>query len=178
METDSTPELVSKVYKKLQENIEKYRNVVKRPLTLTEKILSGHLQEISHENIDGGKNYVFLIPDRVALQDVTGQMVMLQFMQAGLEQTSLPTTVHCDHLIRAQVEGDTDMKVSLDENSEVFNFLQSSSAKYGCGFWKPGAGIIHQVVLENYAFPGGLMIGTHGASFRRIVGTTSGFFLG
>ena len=160
METDSTPELVSKVYKKLQENIEKYRNVVKRPLTLTEKILSGHLQEIPHENIDGGKNYVFLIPDRVALQDVTGQMVMLQFMQAGLEQTSLPTTVHCDHLIRAQVEGDTDMKVSLDENSEVFNFLQSSSAKYGCGFWKPGAGIIHQVVLENYAFPGGLMIGT------------------
>ena len=160
METDSTPELVSKVYKKLQENIEKYRNVVKRPLTLTEKILSGHLQEISHENIDGGKNYVFLIPDRVALQDVTGQMVMLQFMQAGLEQTSLPTTVHCDHLIRAQVEGDTDMRVSLDENSEVFNFLQSSSAKYGCGFWKPGAGIIHQVVLENYAFPGGLMIGT------------------
>ncbi len=160
METDSTPELVSKVYKKSQENIEKYRNVVKRPLTLTEKILSGHLQEISHENIDGGKNYVFLIPDRVALQDVTGQMVMLQFMQAGLEQTSLPTTVHCDHLIRAQVEGDTDMKVSLDENSEVFNFLQSSSAKYGCGFWKPGAGIIHQVVLENYAFPGGLMIGT------------------
>ena len=107
-----------------------------------------------------GKNYVFLRPDRVALQDVTGQMVMLQFMQAGLEQTSLPTTVHCDHLIRAQVEGDTDMKVSLDENSEVFKFLQSAAAKYGCGFWKPGAGIIHQVVLENYAFPGGLMIGT------------------
>ena len=160
METDSTPELVSKVYKKLQENIEKYRNVVKRPLTLTEKILSGHLLEITHENIDGGKNYVFLKPDRVALQDVTGQMVMLQFMQAGLEQTSLPTTVHCDHLIRAQVEGDTDMKVSLDENSEVFKFLQSAAAKYGCGFWKPGAGIIHQVVLENYAFPGGLMIGT------------------
>jgi len=160
VETDSTPELVSKVYKKLQENIEKYRNVVKRPLTLTEKILSGHLQEITNENIDGGKNYVFLKPDRVALQDVTGQMVMLQFMQAGLEQTSLPTTVHCDHLIRAQVEGDTDMKVSLDENSEVFKFLQSAAAKYGCGFWKPGAGIIHQVVLENYAFPGGLMIGT------------------
>ena len=160
METDSTPELVSNVYKKLQENIEKYRNVVGRPLTLTEKILSGHLQEIPDKNLDGGKNYVFLRPDRVALQDVTGQMVMLQFMQAGLDQTSLPTTVHCDHLIRAQVEGDTDMKVSLDENSEVFKFLQSAAAKYGCGFWKPGAGIIHQVVLENYAFPGGLMIGT------------------
>ena len=160
MEIDSTPELVSKVYKKLQENIEKYRSVVKRPLTLTEKILSGHLEEISNENIDGGKTYVFLRPDRVALQDVTGQMVMLQFMQAGLEQTSLPTTVHCDHLIRAQVEGDTDMKIALDENNEVFKFLQSASSKYGCGFWKPGAGIIHQVVLENYAFPGGLMIGT------------------
>ena len=160
MEIDSTPELVSNVYKKMQENIEKYRNVVGRPLTLTEKILSGHLEEISGKNLDEEKNYVFLRPDRVALQDVTGQMVMLQFMQAGLKQTFLPTTVHCDHLIRAQVEGDTDMKVSLDENNEVFKFLQSAAAKYGCGFWKPGAGIIHQVVLENYAFPGGLMIGT------------------
>ena len=160
METDTTPELVSDVYDKLKQNIEKYRSVVGRPLTLTEKILSGHLDEISDKNLDSEKNYVFLKPDRVALQDVTGQMVMLQFMQAGLEQTSLPTTVHCDHLIRAKVEGDTDMKVSLDENNEVFKFLQSAAAKYGCGFWKPGAGIIHQVVLENYAFPGGLMIGT------------------
>ncbi|HJL67622.1 MAG TPA: aconitate hydratase, partial [Nitrosopumilus sp.] len=130
------------------------------PLTLTEKILSGHLHDIDEKNFTGGKDYVFLKPDRVALQDVTGQMVMLQFMQAGLKQASLPTTVHCDHLIRAEVRGDLDMKVSLDENSEVFKFLQSASAKYGCGFWKPGAGIIHQVVLENYAFPGGLMIGT------------------
>ena len=160
METDTTPELVSKVYLKLKENIVKYRNVVGRPLTLTEKILSGHLNKIDDTVFNGGKDYVFLKPDRVALQDVTGQMVMLQFMQAGLKQTSLPTTVHCDHLIRAEVQGDIDMKVSLDENSEVFKFLQSASAKYGCGFWKPGAGIIHQVVLENYAFPGGLMIGT------------------
>ncbi len=160
MEIDSTPQLVSRVYKKLQENIEKYRNVVGRPLTLTEKILSGHFENISDKSLDGGKEYVFLRPDRVALQDVTGQMVMLQFMQAGIKQTSLPTTVHCDHLIRAQVEGDTDMKVSLNENNEVFKFLQSAAGKYGCGFWKPGAGIIHQVVLENYAFPGGLMIGT------------------
>ena len=160
MEIESTPELVSGVYKKLEENITKYRDVVGRPLTLTEKILSGHLQEIPDKNLDGGKNYVFLRPDRVALQDVTGQMVMLQFMQAGLPQTSLPTTVHCDHLIRAKIAGEEDMKVSLDENSEVFKFLQSASAKYGCGFWRPGAGIIHQVVLENYAFPGGLMIGT------------------
>ena len=160
MEIDTTPELVSNAYLKLKENIVKYRNVVGRPLTLTEKILSGHLNKIDDTIFTGGKDYVFLKPDRVALQDVTGQMVMLQFMQAGLKQTSLPTTVHCDHLIRAEVQGDVDMKVSLDENSEVFKFLQSSCAKYGCGFWKPGAGIIHQVVLENYAFPGGLMIGT------------------
>jgi len=160
VEIDSTPELVSRVYKKLQKNIEKYRKLVGRPLTLTEKLLAGHLEQISDKNLDEGKKYVFLRPDRVALQDVTGQMVMLQFIQAGIKQTSLPTTVHCDHLIRAQVEGDTDMKVSLGENNEVFNFLQSASGKYGCGFWKPGAGIIHQVVLENYAFPGGLMIGT------------------
>ena len=160
MEIETTPKLVSNVYKKLKENISKYRDVVNRPLSLTEKILSGHLDEMTDTSFNGGKDYVFLRPDRVALQDVTGQMVMLQFMQAGLKQTSLPTTVHCDHLIRAEVQGDVDMKVSLDENSEVFKFLQSAAAKYGCGFWKPGAGIIHQVVLENYAFPGGLMIGT------------------
>ncbi len=160
MEINTTPELVSRVYQKSKENIEKYKNIVGKPLTLTEKILSGHLHEINNKNFVGGKDYVFLNPDRVALQDVTGQMVMLQFMQAGLKQTSLPTTVHCDHLIRAEVQGDVDMKVSLDENSEVFKFLQSACAKFGCGFWKPGAGIIHQVVFENYAFPGGLMIGT------------------
>ena len=160
METDTTAKLVSDVYQKLKENIPKYRSVVGRPLTLTEKILSGHFDETGDKNFIGGQDYVFLKPDRVALQDVTGQMVMLQFMQAGLKKTSLPTTVHCDHLIRAEVRGDVDMKVSLDENSEVFKFLQSACAKYGCGFWKPGAGIIHQVVLENYAFPGGLMIGT------------------
>lgn len=160
MNVDSTPELVSGVYAKLKENIAKFRNVTGRPLTLTEKILSGHFNKIDDTDFAGGKDYVFLKPDRVALQDVTGQMVMLQFMQAELKQTSLPTTVHCDHLIRAEVQGDVDMKVSLDENSEVFKFLQSAAAKYGCGFWKPGAGIIHQVVLENYAFPGGLMIGT------------------
>ena len=160
MNTDTTSELVSNVYQKLKENILKFRDVTGRPLTLTEKILSGHFSKINDKNFVGGKDYVFLKPDRVALQDVTGQMVMLQFMQAELKQTSVPTTVHCDHLIRAEVQGDVDMKVSLDENSEVFKFLQSAAAKYGCGFWKPGAGIIHQVVLENYAFPGGLMIGT------------------
>jgi len=160
VEINTTTELVSCVYAKLKENIEKYRNLVGRPLTLTEKILSGHFYEIDDTNFIDGKDYVFLKPDRVALQDVTGQMVMLQFMQAELKHASLPTTIHCDHLIRAEVQGDVDMKVSLDENSEVFKFLQSTAAKFGCGFWKPGAGIIHQVVLENYAFPGGLMIGT------------------
>ncbi|MBS3925303.1 MAG: aconitate hydratase [Nitrosarchaeum sp.] len=160
MDIDTTPEFVTRIYNKSRENIQKYRKIIGRPLTLTEKILSGHFEQMPEKNLDGGKNYVFLIPDRVALQDVTGQMVMLQFMQADLKQTALPTTVHCDHLIRAKVTGDADMKVALDENSEVFKFLQSAAAKYGCGFWKPGAGIIHQVVLENYAFPGGLMIGT------------------
>ncbi|MBS4043286.1 MAG: aconitate hydratase [Chitinophagaceae bacterium] len=157
---ETTPEFVTRIYNKSRENIQKYRKIIGRPLTLTEKILSGHFEQMAEKNLDGGKNYVFLTPDRVALQDVTGQMVMLQFMQADLKQTALPTTVHCDHLIRAKVSGDSDMKVALDENSEVFKFLQSAAAKYGCGFWKPGAGIIHQVVLENYAFPGGLMIGT------------------
>lgn len=160
MDIETTPEMVLNVYKKLEENIEKYRKVVGRPLTLSEKILVGHLVEFTEKNLDDGTNYIFLRPDRVALQDVTGQMVMLQFISAGLKQTTLPTTIHCDHLIRAKVEGEIDLKTSLDENSEVFQFLESASRKYGIGFWKPGAGIIHQVVLENYAFPGGLMIGT------------------
>src|SRR5579872_5253412 len=161
MEIETTPELVSHVYKKSEENISKYKNKVNRALTLTEKILIGHLEElVGEDNLQRGKSYVYLGPDRVALQDVTGQMVVLQFMQSGLKRTALPTTVHCDHLIRAKVSGDVDIKVALDENSEVYKFLESSSRKYGIGFWKPGAGIIHQVVLENYAFPGGLMIGT------------------
>jgi len=159
MDIGTTPGLVSDVYKGIAEKSSRYREIAGRPLTLTEKILSGHLIEEPTQGLDGG-NYVFLGPDRVALQDVTGQMVMLQFMLAGLRQTALPTTIHCDHLIRAKVEGETDMQASLDENSEVFRFLQSAASKYGIGFWKPGAGIIHQVVLENYAFPGGLMIGT------------------
>ena len=160
MEIETTPELVLNVYKRLEENISKFSKLVERPLTLSEKILAGHLENIPSKAPQEGKDYVFLKPDRVALQDVTGQMVLLQFMQAGLKQATLPTTVHCDHLIRAQVEGETDMRISLNENSEVFRFLESSCSKYGIGFWRPGAGIIHQVVLENYAFPGGLMIGT------------------
>ncbi len=159
----TTPELASALYKKLQNNISEFRKIVDRPLTLSEKILIGHLVGLDIKNEappQPGKSYVFLKPDRVALQDVTGQMAILQFMQAGLKRTALPTTLHCDHLIQARVEGESDTKAAIYENSEVYNFLESASRKYGIGFWKPGAGIIHQVVLENYAFPGGLMIGT------------------
>ncbi|MEW6042832.1 MAG: aconitate hydratase [Thermoproteota archaeon] len=160
MEIETTPKLVLGVYKKLEDNISKFRNLVKRPLTLSEKILVGHLAEMDNKEPERGKSYVFLKPDRVALQDVTGQTVMLEFMQAGLKQVTLPTTVHCDHLIQARVGAKEDTKLALYENNEVYKFLESAARKYGAGFWKPGAGIIHQVVLENYAFPGGLMIGT------------------
>ena len=164
-QVDTTPELVSAVYKKSRKNISYYKEKIKSdPLTLSEKILIGHLFDIEkddqNKNLERGKSYVLLRPDRVALQDVTGQMTLLQFMQSHLKQTTLPTTVHCDHLIQARQEGVSDTKAALYENNEVFKFLESASRKYGVGFWKPGAGIIHQVVLENYAFPGGLMIGT------------------
>ena len=153
--------MVESVYSKLEKNISAYRKTVSRSLTLTEKILAGHLEEsFLEKNLDSDGSYVFLQPDRVALQDVTGQMVMLQFMQTGLSTAALPTTVHCDHLIQARTEGKSDTKLAIYENNEVYNFLESSASKYGVGFWKPGAGIIHQVILENYAFPGGLMIGT------------------
>jgi len=155
------PEMVENVYSKLEKNISVYRKTVNRPLTLTEKILACHLEEnFLEKNLDSEANYVFLQPDRVALQDVTGQMVVLQFMQTELNSVTLPTTIHCDHLIQARTEGKSDTKLAIYENNEVYKFLESSASKYGIGFWKPGAGIIHQVVLENYAFPGGLMIGT------------------
>src|ERR671910_72959 len=162
---ETTPELVSAVYKKSRKNILYYKEKIKNDnLTLSEKILIGHLFDIEkddqNKNLERGKSYVLLRPDRVALQDVTGQMTLLQFMQSRLKRTTLPTTVHCDHLIQARLEGVSDTKAAVYENNEVFKFLESSSRKYGVGFWKPGAGIIHQVVLENYAFPGGLMIGT------------------
>jgi aconitate hydratase len=160
MEIETTPKFVRDVYQKLENGISKFRSTVNRPLTLSEKILAGHLVELDGKEPVRGKSYVFLRPDRVALQDVTGQTVMLEFMQAGLKQVCLPTTVHCDHLIQARVEAEADTKAALYENNEVYKFLESAARKYGAGFWKPGAGIIHQVVLENYAFPGGLMIGT------------------
>jgi aconitate hydratase len=156
---ETTPELVGRAYAKLEANVAKFRKTVNRPLTLSEKILIGHLDGQVQEP-ERGKSYVFLNPDRVALQDVTGQMTILQFSQAGLKRVKLPTTVHCDHLIQAKVDSATDTRFAIVQNNEVYQFLESACRKYGIGFWKPGAGIIHQVVLENYAFPGGLMIGT------------------
>jgi aconitate hydratase len=164
IEVETTPNLVAQVYEKLQNKISTFRNAADRHLTISEKILIGHLNEstefASDDALVAGKSYVSLNPDRVALQDVTGQMTILQFMLAGLKRTAVPTTVHCDHLIQARVGSDRDTNAALYENNEVYQFLESASRKYGMGFWKPGAGIIHQVVLENYAFPGGLMIGT------------------
>jgi aconitate hydratase len=161
----TTPNLVTKVYEKLQNKISTFRKATDRPLTICEKILIGHVYKSttdfgSDDALLPGKSYVLLNPDRVALQDVTGQMTILQFMQAGLGQIAVPTTVHCDHLIQARIGSEPDTKAALYENNEVYQFLESASRKYGIGFWRPGAGIIHQVVLENYAFPGGLMIGT------------------
>ena len=161
IEIDTTVEMVQNIYSKLEKNVLVFKKTLNRDLTLSEKIFAGHLEEkFLSKILAEGTEYVFLRPDRVALQDVTGQMVMLQFMQAELKSVVLPTTIHCDHLIQARTEGKSDTKLAIFENNEVYNFLESSASKFGAGFWKPGAGIIHQVVLENYAFPGGLMIGT------------------
>ena len=154
-------DLIEKVYGQMSERVKKARQKLNRPLTYAEKILYSHLYETqSLESFKRGGDYVNFAPDRVAMQDATAQMALLQFMNSGKDTTAVPSTVHCDHLIQAQVEGKTDLSVSRNANKEVFDFLESVSNKYGIGFWKPGAGIIHQVVLENYAFPGGMMIGT------------------
>ncbi len=154
-------ELVRKVYSLLPSKIEKARKSVNRPLTLSEKILFSHLwDELPAKPYGRGEDYVNFGPDRVAMQDATAQMALLQFMTAGRSHTAVPSTVHCDHLIQASVGASADLSVALSQNKEVYDFLESVSAKYGIGFWKPGAGIIHQVILENYAFPGGMMIGT------------------
>ncbi|NCT18018.1 MAG: aconitate hydratase [Flavobacteriaceae bacterium CG_4_8_14_3_um_filter_34_10] len=154
-------EMIKKVYATMQDRVEKARNLVGKPLTLTEKILYTHLWDGSPSKIfTRGKDYVDFAPDRIACQDATAQMALLQFMQAGKDRVAVPTTVHCDHLIQAKSGAFEDLKRANDSSKEVFDFLESVSNKYGIGFWRPGAGIIHQVVLENYAFPGGLMIGT------------------
>src|SRR3954464_15304399 len=154
-------EMIRKVYDALPGKIAAARQTVGRPLTLAEKILFAHLHSAQPlQNFERAKNYVDFTPDRVAMQDATAQMALLQFMQAGRPSVAVPSTVHCDHLIQAKVGAKEDLDNALDKNKEVYDFLSSVSNKYGIGFWKPGAGIIHQVVLENYAFPGGMMIGT------------------
>jgi aconitate hydratase len=154
-------EMIQKVYAQMAERVDKARELVGRPLTLSEKILYSHLWEgTPSKAFTRGKDYVDFAPDRVACQDATAQMALLQFMHAGKSKVAVPTTVHCDHLIQAKVDAKTDLARAKEQSNEVFDFLSSVSNKYGIGFWKPGAGIIHQVVLENYAFPGGMMIGT------------------
>ena len=154
-------EVIKSVYERMPERVKAARQLLGKPLTLTEKILYSHLWENPATQTFGrGADYVDFAPDRVAMQDATAQMALLQFMQAGRPKVAVPSTVHCDHLITAKVGATTDLAVANDESKEVYDFLASVSNKYGIGFWKPGAGIIHQVVLENYAFPGGMMIGT------------------
>ncbi|WP_250432735.1 aconitate hydratase [Hanstruepera flava] len=154
-------DMIKKVYATMSERVDAAREIVGKPLTLSEKILYSHLWDGKPtQAFQRGKDYVDFAPDRVACQDATAQMALLQFMQAGKDKVAVPTTVHCDHLIQAKVGATQDLQNALNTSNEVFNFLESVSNKYGIGFWKPGAGIIHQVVLENYAFPGGMMIGT------------------
>jgi aconitate hydratase len=153
--------MIRAVYARFGERVESARKLVGRPLTLSEKILYAHLYEdMPKQPFERGKTYVDFAPDRVAMQDATAQMALLQFMQAGKAKVAVPSTVHCDHLIQAKIGAEQDLSTAKDQNKEVYDFLASVSNKYGIGFWKPGAGIIHQVVLENYAFPGGMMIGT------------------
>ena len=154
-------DLIRSVYSKFPERVNAARKLLARPLTFTEKILYTHLADpLPSKPYERGESYVDFNPDRVAMQDATAQMALLQFMQAGKQKVAVPSTVHCDHLIQAKVGASEDLKTAKDTNKEVYDFLASISNKYGIGFWKPGAGIIHQVVLENYAFPGGMMIGT------------------
>jgi aconitate hydratase len=157
---ESTAEVAAKVYETMERNLAVVRRRLGRPLTLADKVLLGHLDDPEHQDMEPGKSYLMLRPDRVVLQDVLGQTAMLQFMQTRRQHVAVATTIHCDHLIQARVEGGSDLRESLAENQEVYDFLRSAAAKYGAGFWGPGAGIIHQVVLEQYAFPGALIIGT------------------
>ena len=157
---ESTAAMATRIYETMTDNLEVIRARLGKPLTLADKILLGHLAKPQTQALEPGTSYLFLQPDRVILQDVLGQTGMLQFMQTRREQVAIPTTIHCDHLIQARVDGVSDLRDSLAENREVYDFLKSVAARYGVGFWEPGAGIIHQVNLENYAFPGQLIIGT------------------
>jgi len=159
--TASTPiELVEEVYGRLAQRSKVARRRLGRPITLAEKILFNHLADPEGQPLERGRSYSELYPDRVAMQDATAQMALLQFMTAGLPQVAVPTTVHCDHLIQAHDGARVDLLAAVETNEEVYEFLRTVSEKYGIGFWRPGSGIIHQVVLEQYAFPGGMMIGT------------------
>jgi len=153
-------DMIQKVYLSMKDKVESAKKILNRPMTYAEKILYSHLFNPVTNVFERGKDYVELAPDRVAMQDATAQMALLQFMHAGRKTSAVPSTVHCDHLIQAQIGAESDLNRAKDENKEVYDFLESVARKYGIGFWKPGAGIIHQVVLENYAFPGGMMIGT------------------
>ena len=154
-------DMIKAVYERYPSRVAAARTVVGKPLTLSEKILYTHLWEGEATSIqERGSSYVDFAPDRVAMQDATAQMALLQFMQAGKAKVAVPSTAHADHLIQAKIGADKDLQEGINKNNEVFNFLSSVCDRYGIGFWKPGAGIIHQVVLENYAFPGGMMIGT------------------
>ncbi len=157
---ESTPEMAAKVYETMERTLRIVRRRLGRPLTLADKVLLGHLDDPEHQEMEAGVSYLLTRPDRVVLQDVLGQTAMLQFMQTRRSAVAVATTLHCDHLIQARAEGEQDLRESLAENQEVYDFLRSAAAKYGAGFWSPGAGIIHQVVLEQYAFPGELIIGT------------------
>ena len=154
-------DLIKKIYSELPGKVAAARKLVGKPLTLSEKILYAHLSgALPAASYNRGKDYVDFAPDRVAMQDATAQMALLQFMTCGRQKVAVPSTVHCDHLIQAKIGAKQDLQLAIETNREVYDFLSSISNKYGIGFWKPGAGIIHQVVLENYAFPGGMMIGT------------------
>ncbi|MCK5379483.1 MAG: aconitate hydratase, partial [Acidobacteria bacterium] len=157
---ESTPQLVSDTYRSMRSRLDVVRKRLNRPLTVAEKIVFSHLSRPETEELSAGRSYIQLRPDRVAMQDATAQMALLQFMLSGRTETAVPSTVHCDHLILARSGAEDDVASAITSGREVYDFLQSTSARYGIGFWKPGSGIIHQVVLENYAFPGGLMIGT------------------
>ena len=160
VQVESTAKMCEAIYNRMARRLEVVRRRLKRPLTLGEKVLLGHLERPEAQDLDPGSSYLQVRPDRVVFQDVLGQTAMLQFMQTGRDHVAVPATIHCDHLIQARIEGQADLQASHAENDEVYRFLRSAAARYGLGFWEPGAGIIHQVVLEHYAFPGELIVGT------------------
>ena len=160
VEIAATAAVASEIYARIERNLAIVRRHLDKPLTLSDKVLLGHLDDPDTRDLDAGRSYLALRPDRVVFQDVLGQSGLLQFMQTQRDRVAVATTIHCDHLIQARTDGEADLRASLDESREVYDFLRTAAAKYGCGFWQPGAGIIHQVVLENYAFPGALIIGT------------------